>query len=935
MKKISIIKHIKLWVIVFLLVVGASMIALDLTITHNGFQSQVEQYRKQYIDQQKQMIKQEVDQVVAMIRWKKDRAEALVKAEIKSRVEEACAVCSHIYQLNKNRKSPAEIREMIIEALRPIRFAQGRGYYFITRLDGIEMLFADKPEFEGRNLLNMQDTQGKYVIKDMIKLVRQSGAGFYEYHWTKPRAAGKDYKKIAFVKRFAPLNWFIGTGLYVDDVERQIKNDLLTDISRIRFGREGYVFVDRLNGDVLVANGRRFDGTRKLWQVFKGKPVKIKAVFAKERRAALKDGGDYIYYTWGKLSDPDREAAKASFVYGIPELQWLVGAGVYLDDVEMAIAQMHFRLQNQLKIKILIFILCLLAMIALFLLLFNHLHRQLKNDFRLFNLFFDRAAHSDEPINQDLIRFSEFDRLAEHANKMLFDKTLARQKLFAEQQALRESEQKFREMANLLPQVVYEADARGNISFINRQSLEMFGYSEADADERLSFFTMLVPEDRSRAEENIEAVLAGKTPGNNEYTALRKDGSVFPVMAYSTPVYHDGKLDGFRGIIVDISERKRMEEELLKVRKLESVGVLAGGIAHDFNNILTAILGNISLALINTDPENENHALLLESEKASLRAQELTQQLLTFAKGGEPVKKIAAIDEVIKDSAGFVLRGSNVRCDFQFSEDLWPVVLDAGQISQVIQNIIINAAQAMPGGGRIVIFCTNCNLNLNSVVPVSPGNYIKIIIKDQGIGIPADMLDKIFDPYFTTKQQGSGLGLAITHSIIKKHKGYLAVDSRLGQGTTFTIYLPAAQNKTGSETRDVIAAPLPCSGRIMIMDDEETIRALLSRTLSRAGYEVVAVNDGEQAVLLYKKALAAEQSIDLVIMDLTIPGGMGGKDAVREILKINPEAKVAVSSGYSNDPVIANFSEYGFCGALGKPFKVSRVLEFVAQVLNG
>ena len=502
------------------------------------------------------------------------------------------------------------------------------------------------------------------------------------------------------------------------------------------------------------------------------------------------------------------------------------------------------------------------------------------------------------------------------------------------QKALQESELKFREMANLLPQAVYEADTQGNLTFLNEQAYNLFGYSQEDVDKGINFLNYLIPEDRARAKENINNIVNGKPFENVEYTAMKKDGLTCPIMTYTSPIIKDDEIAGLRGIVVDISERKQMEEEILKVRKLESVGVLAGGIAHDFNNILAVILGNISLALTTTDPKDEIYELLTETEKASLRAKDLTQQLLTFSKGGEPVKKIALIDAVIKDSAEFVLRGSNVRCDFKFDEELWPVAIDTGQISQVIQNIIVNASQAMPTGGIVSIDCSNYCLKLSDTIPVSSGNYMKIVIKDQGVGIPIDMLDKIFDPYFTTKQKGSGLGLAITHSIISKHNGYIIADSELGQGTTFTIYLPASKESPKLEQEVVVMSPVNSQGKIMIMDDEEMIRSLVEKALSRIGYEVVLAEDGNEAVQLYQKAKEAGVPIDLIIMDLTIPGGMGGKEAIQEIHKIDSEAKAIVSSGYSNDPVMADFGEYGFCGAMVKPFQIRELMEVVGNAVS-
>ena len=340
---------------------------------------------------------------------------------------------------------------------------------------------------------------------------------------------------------------------------------------------------------------------------------------------------------------------------------------------------------------------------------------------------------------------------------------------------------------------VITTDIAGNIILINKVAEHLTGWTQAEAHGKSlpEVFHIIDEKTGERAENPVEQALsAGNIISLANHTALiARDGSTISIADSGAPIRdHKSRIIGVVIVFRDVTEKNRMEEELLKGRKLESVGILAGGIAHDFNNILAAILGNISLALTLTDPACETYEMLVDSEKASLRAKDLTQQLLTFAKGGDPVRKIAAIDEVIRDSSGFVLRGSNVRCDFRFSEELWPVAIDTGQISQVIQNIVINASHAMPTGGKIAIDCSNYCSDSNDIISVRPGNYIKIAVKDQGVGIPIDLLDKIFDPYFTTKQKGSGLGLATTHSIIKKHDGHITVDSEPGRGTTFTIY---------------------------------------------------------------------------------------------------------------------------------------------------
>jgi CheY-like chemotaxis protein len=377
-----------------------------------------------------------------------------------------------------------------------------------------------------------------------------------------------------------------------------------------------------------------------------------------------------------------------------------------------------------------------------------------------------------------------------------------------------------------------------------------------------------------------------------------------------------------------------MEEELLRVEKLESIGILAGGIAHDFNNILTAILANIALAKMHPNAVDQSFERLVKAEKAALRAKDLTQQLLTFSKGGTPIKKTVSIAELIKESTSFALRGSNVRCEFSILDDLWPVEVDEGQMSQVINNLIINADQAMPEGGIIKVSAENMTVGAEEVLPLREGKYVKISIDDQGIGIPEEHLQKIFDPYFTAKQKGSGLGLATTYSIIKRHDGYITVDSKLGVGTTFYIYLPASEKEllTKKDTEEI---PLVGKGKILVMDDEEMIRDAGGGILSHLGYEVEFARDGAEAIEIYKQAKESDQPFDVVIIDLTIPGAMGGKEAIQKLLVIDPEIKAIVSSGYSNGSIITDFKQYGFSAILPKPYEVKELSKTLHTLIMG
>jgi PAS domain S-box-containing protein len=475
---------------------------------------------------------------------------------------------------------------------------------------------------------------------------------------------------------------------------------------------------------------------------------------------------------------------------------------------------------------------------------------------------------------------------------------------------------------------VITTDVSGNIVLLNKIAEKLTGwdYEEAVGKPLAEVFHIISEDTRQRCENPVTKVMAtGKIIGLANHTALiARNGSERSIADSGAPIMDkNSEIIGVVLVFRDVTAENKREEELAKGRKLESVGLLAGGIAHDFNNILAAILGNINLALLSVKPDDQVHSLLRDAEKASLRAKDLTQQLLTFAKGGEPVKQLAAITDIIDDSARFVLRGSNVRCDFYSEENLWPVEIDQGQMSQVIQNIIINANQAMPEGGVVEVRCFNVNREQSQGLGLSLRDYIKITIKDSGIGIADSLLDRIFDPYFTTKHEGSGLGLAVCHSIISKHDGSLRVISELGVGTIFTIYLPAEKDKQlNLVAQQEVVAEMAGQGRVMVMDDEEMVRMISQKMLSCFGYEVVLAKDGAEAVAAFKEARESIAPIDLIIMDLTIPGGMGGEEAVQEIHTIDPAAKVIVSSGYSNDPIMANYQDYGFVAALVKPFQL-------------
>lgn len=382
-------------------------------------------------------------------------------------------------------------------------------------------------------------------------------------------------------------------------------------------------------------------------------------------------------------------------------------------------------------------------------------------------------------------------------------------------------------------------------------------------------------------------------------------------------------------VVRDITDRIRIEQELIRTSKLESLGVLAGGIAHDFNNLLTVIMGYITLAKISVHDPKVATDLLTKSEKASWQAKSLTKQLLTFARGGAPIKKTISIVDLIKDSIDFTLSGSKIKREISVPECLWPVDVDEGQLSQVINNLVINALQSMPQGGTLRVSAKNLVMDESLGLPLEVGEYVKISVQDEGVGIPDAHFEKIFDPYFTTKPTGSGLGLATAYSIIKNHEGLITVDSTEGQGTSFDIYLPMSRHLPHDAVNHP-SRPATGQGKILVMDDEKNIQEVVGQMLNMIGYEATVANNSQEAVRLYQKALQNGQKYDAVIMDLTVPGGMGGQDAIQKLLAIDPEIKAIVSSGYSNDPIMAEYAKWGFKGVVSKPFGINEL----GQVLN-
>jgi len=469
----------------------------------------------------------------------------------------------------------------------------------------------------------------------------------------------------------------------------------------------------------------------------------------------------------------------------------------------------------------------------------------------------------------------------------------------------------------------------------------IFGLNPREFDATYDEFMNFVhPDDKEAVRRSVNDAIYENAPYSIEHRIVLSDGTERIVHEQAEITFDEnGKPLKMIGTVQDITDLKKREDELIKAQKLDSIGLLAGGIAHDFNNYLQGIMGYILLAQASADDGVKK--LLKEAEKLIFQSKDLSSGLITFSKGGDPIRKTILISQLIKDSVLLVTSASRFDCQIAVPDSLWPVDADKGQLGQVFSNLAINAKQAMPNGGEINASAKNIEIDNRTQLPLNEGKYVRVTIKDQGTGISHEDIQKIFDPYFTTKKSGNGLGLSTCFSIIKKHGGHISVESEPGVGTTFCIYLPASMKIIGktqepgvAKTESTGATSTDSKGKILVMDDEQTFRTVIGEHLKRLKYDVELAEDGNTAISLYKEAFRSQKPFNAVVMDLIVPNGMGGKEAVEELLKTDPDARAIITSCYVNDTTMSEYKKFGFRSALSKPYEISELDELLQKVIT-
>ena len=493
--------------------------------------------------------------------------------------------------------------------------------------------------------------------------------------------------------------------------------------------------------------------------------------------------------------------------------------------------------------------------------------------------------------------------------------------------------ERYTELYDFAPVGYLTLDREGTIREANLTSASLLGIERSRLVKR-RFALCVSAADLPAFNSFLAKVFASKVRESCEVTLLKEGKPPVELRIAAAVAAAGGEC---RVVLEDITEQKRAETDRLILNNLESTGILVGGIAHDFNNLLTMILLNLELAETLVPPGEELIRLLEQAKQATLTSGGLIQQLLAFSSGGAPVRKPTRLAGVIQDSVRLAVSGSPLRCDFALPEDLWLADVDAGQMGQVIRNLVLNAREAMSAGGVVAVRAENVVLRPQEHPALPPGDYVQVSVTDWGSGIPKKLLSQIFDPYFSTKQRGiqkgMGLGLAICHTVIQKHGGAIAVESQPGVGTTFRLLLPVSRMLPQQEQAPVPASQ-PRPGRILVMDDEEVVRSLVRRLLEQEGHEVELVADGQAAIGAYESAHGQGRPFDAVILDLTVRDGVGGEKTIRELLKIDPAVKAIVMSGYASDPVILDPEHYGFKGVLAKPFDKLKLREILSLVLG-
>ena len=775
-----------------------------------NFLHESETTRTTFVESQKQLLQHEVTAAAEYIEDRIEQTDATIRETVRERVEEAHAVASHIQQQNASSKTPDEIQQMIKEALRNLRFNNGRGYYFIFNLAGIEQLFADRPELEGQNMLLMQGAKGEFVVRDMLDLIRKKGEGYYEYTWTKPEEKNNSFEKVAYIKLFAPYDWVIGTGEYVDDVTADIQQEVLKRITGLKFGSEGYFFGSIEDGLPLFTNGKITKGTASIWDMTDPNGVKITQEYIK---VVQNSGSGFLQYSWHKPQSPAL-SPKISYVVGIPQWRWVIGAGVYLDTIEQEIASKKETVFNNFLYNLGLLFVFLLVFMLLIYLWTNSIAGSIKKSMTSFGHFFTHAASEFTTIDTDRLEYQEFKDIARSANTMLAARQQAEEKLRNEHWRL----ESIIEGTNI---GTWEWNVQTGETEFNERWAGIIGYTLAElAPTTIKTWEKFAhPEDLSKATTLLERHFAGELPYYHcESRMQHKDGHWVWILDRGRVMTRteDGQPLMMFGTHADITERKQTEEnkatlELLtrQHHKHQSLNRMAGAIAHHFNNQLGVVIGNLEMAIEDLPNETVPVKYLHDAMQGAQKATDLSGQMLTYlglAGGKHTLLDLSeTCRRILPQLQGPLPEDVLIQTELPTAGP--HIEGEAAQIQQVLTNLINNAGEAVAqNSGSVLLRILTV---LAAEIPVKQRfpidwqpqeqAYACMEVQDTGCGIADEDREMLFDPFFSKKFIGRGLSLAIVLGIAKAHGGAVTVESEIARGSTFRVFLPLSANTVSAE----------------------------------------------------------------------------------------------------------------------------------------
>lgn len=873
-----------------------------------GLSAELQKQKDDYIAAKKTEIQTEVDHVINFINYKRSTTELQLKEAIHSQVYNALAIANSIYHSYDGVKSDQEIQEMIKEALRPILFNKGRGYFYIYDLEGNNILLPFLPNLEGKNLWGLKDSKGTYIIQRTAKMIREKGEGFQQWYWYKPGDEDQMHKKIGFSKHFEPYDWWIGTGEYLEDFQLDVQKETLEWINTVRFGQDGYIFVYDFDGNILAHFMKETIGNNVLQDTTDQYGVKIVGDLI---RISQQEGGGFLEYVGKIRPTTGLGASKIGHTQAVKDWQWTVGAGVYVDSINSAIEVERKKLIEKIVKNILFSIALLIFLLIILGFILKYISVKATDHIAVFTRFFQQASTKSIKIDDNSVYFSEFKLLAYSANQMID----ARRKADEELKALRNY---LSNIIDSMPSVLIGVDSEGKVTQWNKTAEINTGISMESAYGKA--LSEVLPGISTQMGSLTQAIAARKVKRIVRTPQQRNKG-----MHYEDMTFYPLVANGVEGAVIridDVTREYELEMELRHGHKMDAIGQLAGGVAHDFNNMLAGINGASELLEI-TLADNKSVLKYIDIIKsATERAAGLTQKLLAFSRKGPHVSTAVSLKEIINEVVAILEQSIDKRIvistDLNAQETM--VSGDPSQLQSGILNLCVNARDAMPEGGELHISTINtdfdkeyCEINQN----LNPGNYIQVSIADTGIGIPPEVQDHIFEPFFTTKDvgEGTGLGLAAVYGMVKDHRGDIRLYSEMGIGTVFHICIPVdseapfpVQEKELEVTRG--------QGTILVIDDEDIIRATASILLENMGYTVLLAENGFEGVKVYKDKW---RTVDLILLDMIMPV-MNGREAFEEILTINPEAKVIMASGFARNADMTNMVGKGLGGFIMKPF---------------